>query len=113
MHVIANRRQITIAAVVDQQRFITPAKKMARKLVPAIKSSGVSSQEPFHASGQVGFRRLDHQMKMISHQTIGMDLPARFGAGFGQGRDELETNFWRSVASKKIISRRFPRLITW
>jgi len=34
---------------------------------------------------QVRLGRFDHQVKMIRHEAIGMNLPLRFGTTFPQG----------------------------
>ena len=61
---------------------------MAEHLVPPVEPAGVSAQKLFHASDQVRLRRLDHEMKMIRHEDIGMNLPARLGACLSQGLEE-------------------------
>ena len=48
--------------------------------------------------------RLDHQMKMIRHVNVGVNLPARFGTSLAECLDER----CRSASSRKIGSRR-PR----
>src|SRR6266404_5105335 len=57
---------------------------MPEELVPTIEPGRVSAQKPFHAGDQVALGRLDHQMKMIAHQTIRMYLPIGLAARFGQ-----------------------------
>ena len=57
---------------------------MAKESVPTVETRAVGSQKPFHPGDQVGLRRFHHQMKMVSHQTIGVNLPIGFGAGFAQ-----------------------------
>ena len=47
---------------------------MAEHFVPPIEAAGVSAQKPFHPGDQIGLGRLDHQMKMIRHEDIGVDL---------------------------------------
>ena len=49
-----------------------------------VEALGVNAQEPFHAGDKVGFGCFDDEVKMVSHQTPGVDLPAGFGAGFSQ-----------------------------
>src|SRR5271157_6396526 len=49
----------------------------------------------------IGVRRLHHQMKMISHQTISVDLEAGFLTRLGQGLEEI-------VARPLIQKDRFP-----
>src|SRR6266542_279384 len=78
MHVVAHRSQIPVAAAVHDQRLVAAAEQMPEELVPAIEPAGVSDQKPFHARHQIGLRRLNHQMKMIWHQTIRLHLPTGF-----------------------------------
>ena len=42
----------------------------------------------FHPGDQIWLRRLDHPMKMIRHEDIGVNLPARLGASLAQRVDE-------------------------
>ena len=58
---------------------------MPEEFVPPIEPAGVSPQKPFHAGDQVGLGRLDDEMEMIFHQAPGVNLPAGFAAGFGEG----------------------------
>src|SRR5208283_2220424 len=76
MHVIASSSQIARRALVNDQRLVTSAEQMPEELMPAIEPSRVSAEEPFHARHQVWLRCLGHQVKVISHQAIGVDLPA-------------------------------------
>src|SRR4051812_20191202 len=89
VHIITDRLEITIAAAVDQRRFISPAKDVTGHLVTAIESNRVSAQEPTHPLDQVCFRGLDDQMKMILHETICMHLPGGLLARFGQRFEEI------------------------
>ena len=61
---------------------------MAEELVTPVEATGVSAQQPFHPCNQVGLRRLDHHMKMIRHEDIGVNLPSRLGASLAQRVDE-------------------------
>src|SRR5438874_820848 len=61
---------------------------MAKELVPPVEAAGIGPQKPFHSQDQIRLRSLNHQMKMISHQTPGVDLPVRFGASLGQRLEE-------------------------
>ena len=47
-----------------------------------VEANGVGAQEPAHAFDQVWLGRFFHEMKMVSHEAIGVHLPARFLAGF-------------------------------
>jgi hypothetical protein len=74
---------------------------MPAELMPAIESAGVSAEEPFHAHHQIGLRRFGDKVKVVSHQAIGVDLPASLFAGFAQGAKE-------SLAILVIEEDRFP-----
>jgi hypothetical protein len=89
MRIIARRPQIPLPAALDHQRLVAAAEQMRAKLVPMVKPIGVRAQKPPHPSHQVARRRLDDQMKVVLHQTIGMDREARLPARLGQGLDEI------------------------
>jgi hypothetical protein len=61
---------------------------VSKDFVPPVEPSGVGAQKPFHARHQICPGCFHHQMKVIGHQTKGMDLPAGFAAGFPQRLDE-------------------------
>ena len=61
---------------------------MAEELVTSVEATGVSAQQPFHPGDQVGLRRLDHHMKIIRHEDIGVNLLARLSARLSQRVDE-------------------------
>src|SRR6266513_4965016 len=76
VHIIADSPQICAPwPAVHQKRLVTAAKQMPPQTVPAIESLRVGAQQPLHACAQVAARRFDNQMKMIVHQTIGVNLP--------------------------------------
>ncbi len=61
---------------------------MAEELVTPVEAARVSVQQPFHSGDQVWLRRLDHHMKMIRHEDIGVNLPTRLGTSLAQRVDE-------------------------
>jgi hypothetical protein len=61
---------------------------VAEELMPPVEATRVSAQQPFHPGDQIWLRRLDHPMKMIRHEDIGVNLPARLGANLAQRFDE-------------------------
>ena len=61
---------------------------MAEELVTSVEATRVSAQQSFHPGDQIGLRRLDHDMKMIRHEDIGVNLPARLGASLAQRLNE-------------------------
>jgi len=85
------------------QGLVTTGKQMAALLVPDIKTLGVNPQQPFHPGHQIGVRGFQHQMKMIPHQAPGMDLPLRFAARLGQGRQ-------KHPAVHRIAKNRLPAI---
>ena len=78
MRVVAHSLKIAVAAAVDDEGFVAPAKKVAKVPVPAVEPASVGPQQPLHAGDQVGLRRLDDQMKVIGHQAERVNVPARF-----------------------------------
>jgi hypothetical protein len=52
--------------------------------VSAIEQLSVGTQQSLHAGAQVAPRRFHNQMKMITHQAIGVNLPPSSPAGLGQ-----------------------------
>jgi len=90
MHIVAYLPQISASAPVHQKRFIAAAKEMAAKAVSPVELLSVGTQEPLHARAQVRAWRFHHQMKMIAHQTISMNLPSGSPAGPGhQSKEKL------------------------
>jgi hypothetical protein len=61
---------------------------MPKLSVPAVESSRISAQEPFHSGNQIPQRRFHYQMKVIAHQTIGVNLPLSLGTSLAQGLNE-------------------------
>lgn len=86
--VIAGGAQIVTAALVDDEGFVASAEEMAEKLVAAVEAAGVSAQEPLHADDEIGLGRLGDEMKMVSHETEGVDLPAGLFTGGAEGGEE-------------------------
>src|SRR5438093_4956783 len=87
MHVVARPLQISWRRTVYDQGLVAAAEQMAEQLVAEVEPSRVSAQKPFHARNQVRLGRLEHQVKMIRHEAIGMNLPARLAARLAQGLD--------------------------
>jgi hypothetical protein len=62
---------------------------MPEKFVAVVEPNGVGAQQPAHSFHQIRLRRFCDEMKMVSHQTIGMNLPGSFRASFGQSFQEI------------------------
>ena len=88
MHVVARPLQISWRRTVHDQGLVAAAEQMAEQLVAAVEPARVSAEKPFHARNQVRLGRFDHQVKMIRHEAIGMNLPARLAARLAQGLDK-------------------------
>ena len=88
MDVIARALEITAALSVHDQRLIAPGEQVAEELVTPVEATRAGAQQPFHPDDQIGLRRLDHPMKMIRHEDIGVNLPARLGANLAQRLNE-------------------------
>jgi hypothetical protein len=61
---------------------------VAEELVTPVEATRVRAQQPFQPGDQIGLRRLEHPMKMIRHEDIGVNLPARLGANLAQRLNE-------------------------
>jgi len=59
------------------------------RLVPVIESNRLGAQQPTHPRHEVRLGRLDHHVKMITHQATGMHLEPCLLAGLRQGLEEL------------------------
>ena len=57
-------------------------------MMPAIEAPGVGAQQPLHAQDEIGLGRLGDEVKMIAHETPGMELPPGLLAGFTKGGEE-------------------------
>ncbi|MDB6019242.1 MAG: hypothetical protein JWR19_3731 [Pedosphaera sp.] len=75
----------------------------------AVETTGLGSQEPFHARDPIGTRRLHDQMKMMGHQAQGVHLPAGLAADFPKRVKQQESIL---VSVQKMGSRRSPRFMT-
>ena len=88
MDVIAHALEIAATRTIHNQRLIAPGEQVAKELVPPVEATRLSAQKPFHSGDQIGLRRLDHPMKMIRHQDIGVNRPTLLGATLAQRLDE-------------------------
>jgi len=86
--VIAHALEIAVARSVHDQRLVAPREQVIEELVTPVEATRVSAQQPFHPGDQIGLRRLEHPMKMIRHEDIGVNLPARLGANLAQRLNE-------------------------
>jgi hypothetical protein len=81
MHIITNLPQVIPRATIHQQCLVASPKEMPGETMPPIKSLRVGAQKPLHPGAQIGARSFHYQMKMIVHQTIGMNLPLGLPTG--------------------------------
>ena len=110
MHVVADGAQVAVAAAINHEGLVASAQEMAEEFVPPVEAAAVGAQKPFHAGHQIGQRGVEHQMKMIVHETIRMDLPGGFGASLGERSDEaaavqvvLEDGFGAVAAVHDVV----------
>ena len=96
-------------ASLNQLRLVAAAKNMAKELMPVIQTNGVSALKPGHTRNEVRIRGFEDQVIIVAHEAVSMDLPIGFLASLGQG---LDIKSCRSTSSRKIASRRSPRLMT-
>jgi hypothetical protein len=86
--VIAHALEITAARSIHDQRLVAPGEQVAEELVTPVEATRVSAQSPFHPGDQIRLRRLDHPIKMIRREDIGVNLSARLGANLAQRLNE-------------------------
>src|SRR5882672_8860195 len=101
MNVGAEHVEVHWLPPVNDYRFVSPLKQMAKNFVPAIVALGVSPLQPFHSRDEISLGRLDQQMIMIAHQHAGMDTPTGLLASFFQG-------FQESFAIRMVGEDRLP-----
>jgi hypothetical protein len=89
MHVVAHGLQIAVATTVHHQRLVASAKHVPEELMPRIQADRVSAQQPGHAGNKVGLGGFHHQVKVIGHEAIGMNLKTGLLARLGQGLEEI------------------------
>jgi hypothetical protein len=66
----------------------TPENCSTGLFMAAVKPRRVHAQEPLHSRDQIPGWRLDHRVKMVSHEAIREHLPLGLLTTFTQGLDE-------------------------
>src|ERR1044071_1446934 len=105
MHIIAGCAQISVAAPFNHLRFVSAAQNMTDEFVPMIDSNRVGALQPTHPCNKIAVRSFHHQVVMVAHETIGVNLPISFLARLSQGFEEIlpvhniQENILASVAS--------------
>src|SRR5689334_21229962 len=61
---------------------------MSRQAMSSIEACRVSAKQPMHPRTEVGPRCLHHQVKMITHQTVSVNLPVRLLTSLSQTLQE-------------------------
>jgi hypothetical protein len=84
MHAVASPPHIAAAAGLDRLPFGAAAENVPEKSVAAVESDAMGALQPRHPRHQVRVESLQHQVIVVAHQAIGMHLPARLLARFGQ-----------------------------
>src|SRR5690349_6786809 len=54
---------------------------MPGSVMPVVEPAGVRAVEPLHATRQIRFRRLDHEMEVIVHQHPRRNTPTKTASG--------------------------------
>jgi hypothetical protein len=62
---------------------------MPEELVPGLEADRVGAQQPCHASHQVGLGGCNHQMEVIGHEAISVNLKTSLLARFCQSLEEI------------------------
>jgi hypothetical protein len=82
---------------------IAAAEQVPEQFVASIEPRRVGAQKSLHPGHQIPRRCFHGEMRMIGHQTAGMDLPVRLGAGLTQSVQELQ-------AVRVILAPGFPAI---
>lgn len=77
MDVVHQRLVMVTVLAFHHDGLVTVAKQAAPLVVAHIVSTGQGVLQPGHARDEVGLRRLNEKVIMITHQHPGMDPPAR------------------------------------
>ena len=91
MRIITGHLQVARTAPINEQALVATAEHMPKELMPVIQSQGVAAEQPAHALDQITLGRFHHQVKVIAHQTIGMNLKASFPTPLRHGLQEIES----------------------
>ena len=67
----------------------------------AVEARCISAEKPLHPGNQVRLRRLNHEMKMVRHETERMHLPACLDTRISQC---LEKRFAIRIVNKDVIA---------
>lgn len=74
MHIVDQSQQRAI--LVNEDRFVAPLEHMPTLITETVKARRKRALQPFHAFHQIWLRRLDHQMVVVAHDHIGIELPS-------------------------------------
>ena len=85
MNIGAKVLQIAGVGRLDGHCLVSALKQMPADLVAGVVTLGIGPLQPFHSGDQVCFRSFEQEMIMISHQHVGVNAPAGFGAGLAEG----------------------------
>jgi hypothetical protein len=85
---VASPSQVAVINVVHDDGLVASGKQMPTQSVTGVEPRRKDSEHPLHAFDQRRFRRLDDKVKVVAHQTKGVDLLAGKGSSFSQGLDE-------------------------
>lgn len=78
-----------VIVILQRKRLETPLPHMARTVVVAIVSLGMSRQEPLDPPSEVGIAvRPEHQVKVVWHQTIAKKIHLKSLLSFDHPIDE-------------------------
>lgn len=86
--IVADGAEVVSLVRLHQKGFVAAAEEVAGKFVAAVKAGGVGGKKPTHARDEVGLGRLEDEVKVVTHETVGVDVPVGPGAGFAEGLEK-------------------------
>jgi hypothetical protein len=84
-----------IALAINQQSLKTPLEKMPASIVPAVVPLSVAKRKILHAPGERDIAHLQKEVKMIGHETKGMDTISKPGRTLLQEKKKATIIFIR------------------
>ena len=99
MHIVDQSQQRAI--LVNEDRFVAPLEHMPTLITETVKTRRKRALQPFHALHQIWLRRLDHQMVVVAHDHIGIELPSTAPSRF---KDRSLKRFPRLIVNKKVLT---------
>jgi len=88
MDIVGERPVVISVRSLNQHRLVAFSKQAAPPAVADVVTPGGRVLQSAHSGNQVGFRRFDQAVVVVSHQHPGVHSPTAHRTGFGDGGEE-------------------------